>query len=396
MNYRRQRCGPGKAGWYLAGGAVLGILFLWTGAMRAAPPAAPSEHPKERVKVRKPEVKPSPKDWFARWLKGSDFRKFSRSSSQVMTAFRPLVAPAARSTVQVLVKGKPRILGTIVDAEGYIATKASELGEPLEVRLSDGRTLPARRVATSRPYDLALLKVPAEKLPAVTWRHESEPAAGSWLAAPGPDGQPLAIGVVGHRSRWIRGGVLGIMMSQGAGGPRIEGVHPKGGAAKAGLKKGDLILRVEGHPVKNVEEAVQAVGSYLPGEKIKVAVRRGDEELEFEAQLGGVYEAFGNKRAVFQNRLGGALSKRRAGFPAALTHDLPLTPAQCGGPLVDASGSVVGINIARSGRVVTLAIPAGVVRPVLDQLKRATQPMATATEGSTHPVAQADSERTKM
>ena len=397
----RQQIGRGT--WRRHAGALLVAALLPLFGARAEPPKAPAspERPKERVKVRKPEVQRSPKDWFARWLKGSDFRKYSRTSPQVLDAFRPMVATAGRSTVRILVDGTPKALGTIVDADGYIATKASEVaGKSLQVEIADGTNYVARKVGENRHHDLALLKVDVEKLPAIVWESHSEPAAGSWLAAPAPGGKPLAIGVVGHRSRWIRGGVLGIMMRQVEGGPRIEGVHPKGGAAKAGLKKGDVILRVEGRVVKNVSDAVQAVGSYLPGEKIKVAVQRGEEELEVEAKLGGVYESFGNKRAVFQNRLGSALSKRRAGFPSALTHDLALAPNECGGPLVDSSGKAVGINIARSGRVITLAIPARVARPLIDELIRADQAVASRAAPETHPVAnpvsKAVAKRTEM
>ena len=53
-------------------------------------------------------------------------------------------------------------------------------------------------------------------------------------------------------------------------------------------------------------------------------------------------------RDQFQNTMGGPLSERRAGFPAALQHDTVLQPNQCGGPVVDLDGKTVGINIARA------------------------------------------------
>ena len=36
-----------------------------------------------------------------------------------------------------------------------------------------------------------------------------------------------------------------------------------------------------------------------------------------------------------------------------------INPEQCGGPLIDLEGRVVGLNIARSGRVRSYAIPSG-------------------------------------
>ena len=43
-------------------------------------------------------------------------------------------------------------------------------------------------------------------------------------------------------------------------------------------------------------------------------------------------------------------------------------PEDCGGPLVDLEGRVLGINIARAGRVESYALPASVVRETVDRL----------------------------
>ena len=53
----------------------------------------------------------------------------------------------------------------------------------------------------------------------------------------------------------------------------------------------------------------------------------------------------------------------------ALQHDTTLNANECGGPIVDLDGRVVGINIARDGRVSTLALPNEVVLPVIAKLK---------------------------
>ena len=45
-----------------------------------------------------------------------------------------------------------------------------------------------------------------------------------------------------------------------------------------------------------------------------------------------------------------------------------LKPKDCGGPLVDLSGKVVGVNIARAGRVETLALPADTVEAIVKRL----------------------------
>jgi len=68
--------------------------------------------------------------------------------------------------------------------------------------------------------------------------------------------------------------------------------------------------------------------------------------------------------------LGGQLSTRRAGFPIVLQHDTVLAPDQCGGPIVDLDGNVVGINIARAGRVNSYAVPAEVVQKLIAKMAK--------------------------
>jgi serine protease Do len=53
-----------------------------------------------------------------------------------------------------------------------------------------------------------------------------------------------------------------------------------------------------------------------------------------------------------------------------LQHDTPLFPEQCGGPLLDLEGKVVGINIARQGRISSLAIPTSYLVELLPDLTR--------------------------
>ena len=67
--------------------------------------------------------------------------------------------------------------------------------------------------------------------------------------------------------------------------------------------------------------------------------------------------------------MGGELSGRRTGFPAVLQTDMVVEPKDCGGPVVDLDGKVLGINIARAGRVETWILPSENIRPLLDDLK---------------------------
>jgi serine protease Do len=296
---------------------------------------------------------------------------YLRSHSTVTTAFREVVATPSKSTVRVLVGGKQAALGTIVDADGFILTKASELKGSLECQLSDGRRLRAAIVGVEPNYDLAMLKIDAKSLPCVTWADDAAPPVGSWLATPGLDNTPVSIGVVSVVPRKIEApsGVLGILLEQDERGPRIDQVMPGSGAETAGLQVNDVVVSVNGTMVVKREALINIVQRFKPGDKIDLSILRGDKQIKITATLSSRTQLAGGDRSDFQNSLGGALSDRRTGFPSVLQHDTVLRPNECGGAIVDLDGKAVGINIARADRVSSFAIPVGGVKPLLADLK---------------------------
>jgi uncharacterized iron-regulated protein len=66
-------------------------------------------------------------------------------------------------------------------------------------------------------------------------------------------------------------------------GVEVVDVFPGTPAAKAGIRKGDIILRVDRAPVKNPEELMQAVAE--GGPKYKITVERGKKRLLIEATI---------------------------------------------------------------------------------------------------------------
>ena len=70
------------------------------------------------------------------------------------------------------------------------------------------------------------------------------------------------------------------------------------------------------------------------------------------------------------NRLGAVPSRRDDNFPTVFQHDTPLFPEQCGGPITDLDGNVLGVNIARKGRAASYAIPASHLQTLIDELLR--------------------------
>lgn len=349
----------------------------------AASEPSKGDKPSDQAEPDKKDSKPSPseeekprdsnlaKRWLERMRALGRRNPSQRSHDKVKAAFRPVVATVRESTVQIFSGDSPTALGAVVDSEGFVLTKASELGDQLVCIFADGRKLTADVVGIHKQHDLAMLKVEAKDLKPVVWSDRDALAIGSWLATAGIDEDPESIGVVSTVTRQIRPqpGVLGVELEEGNGGARIAEVMPRSAALKAGLKKNDIVLSVNGKAVKNREALVRTVRTYKPGDRIRLSIRRGEEEKELTAILGSHFTGPNTNRRDFQNQLGGSLSGRRAGFEKALQHDTVLLPNQCGGPVVDLDGKVVGINIARAGRIVSYALPASLVVAAIDELK---------------------------
>lgn len=79
---------------------------------------------------------------------------------------------------------------------------------------------------------------------------------------------------------------LGVQGDQATNEPRIAKVFSGTPAEKAGLKVGDLILSFDGKPIKEFPDLSKLVNEKLPGEKVKVRLKRGADELELEVVIG--------------------------------------------------------------------------------------------------------------
>ena len=306
-----------------------------------------------------------------------------KSGETTRTAFADLIAETGQSVVQVLSDGKVASLGVVTEADGYILTKASEVGgAKIECKLKDGKTYEAKIVGVQNLHDLMMLKIEAKGLKPVKWAASAKPEVGSWVATVGLGSEPVAVGVVSTPRRMIakQPGALGIqrkMISTGDGNEdavkeaQIGTVYPKSAAAEAGLKVDDIITHVNGKAMETFEQLATTIREHGPGDVLKLRVKRGDDEFEVNVELSpmSVLPMMEDSRGAMQNRMGGKLSTRRFGFAQVIQHDTVLRPEECGGPIVTLDGEVVGLNIARAGRVESYALPADVIKPVLADLK---------------------------
>lgn len=76
-------------------------------------------------------------------------------------------------------------------------------------------------------------------------------------------------------------GFLGIFVTspQNGIGAKVDGIIPESPAAKAGIKKGDIILEINGESVTDEEFVVAAVGKTKPGEKVDLKIRRKGKSI---------------------------------------------------------------------------------------------------------------------
>jgi serine protease Do len=284
-----------------------------------------------------------------------------KDSHEVKTPLRPVVSEAVRLVVRVVCDGRDGPLGTIVGPHGWVLTKASELHGKLVCRLRDGRRLDAHVVGLAPQYDLAMLKLDAVGLGVIAWSTK-DAAVGEWAISAGMDDDPLAVGVVSIPDRKIppARAAMGVKLADADGMAKIDQVLPRSPAEVSGLKSNDVIVRFDGRAIGNRAELSSTLKGFRPGQLVKLSVRRGPQTLQMSLRL-ATGESIFPRKGDLQNQSGGGMSGRHDDFPLVLQHDGAILPSECGGPVVDLDGKVIGINIARAGRAETYSLPAAVV-----------------------------------
>jgi serine protease Do len=326
--------------------------------------------------------------------------QFQKSNSEMFAAMTEVVAKPSAFTVRVRCADKDAALGTIVGPDGWIVTKYSELKGPAKVVLKDGRDFDAIVVGVHDEADLAMLKISATILAAADWRESKAADVGSWLATPGISKEPIAVGVVSVNARVaakepagpnMNSGFLGIQMVPDESGVKVQEVQPRTAAQKAGIKAGDVIVGIDDTEVSNRDQLMELLQTKKPGDTVTVKLLRDGTRMELKATLGRRTL----DRGSMQNSMGSVLSERRTNFPVILQHDSVIKPTDCGGPVVDLDGRVVGINIARAGRTESYALPSEFVQSVLFDLMSGKLPGPVSTKPKTAAVRLAEAEAIK-
>ena len=296
-----------------------------------------------------------------------------RNGEETLRAFAPISDATRYSIVKLNVDGATVALGTIVDTNGLALTKASELKKgKLTCWLATDKEVDAEVLGTDEEEDVALVRVHAAGLKPIQWA-VGDVSIGQWAITPGIAATPHAVGIISALPRRIRPAraLIGVQFDMRASAPKIDELLPGLGAEKAGLKPGDVIVGLDHVTVTNQAQVVDALLKFREGQTVKLRVRREEKEFDAEVRLMTLRssqlaaEAYPQRR---QSRLTGEVSQRAEGFEEAIEHDSVLRPWLCGGPLVNLDGKAIGLNIARAGRVTTYALPARLVKRILDNL----------------------------
>jgi hypothetical protein len=343
-----------------------------------------------------------------------------------LEAFREANAAVRESVVQVLDGNETAALGAVVDADGLVLTKASEVPDGVRCRLADGRVLAAEVVGIDPTYDLALLRLPASGLRPVAWAASGEPSVGTLVAAAGPGPLPVKIGIVSlplqlssgpFQSTVSRRPVMPAMppavLGSGVPGRGYWVEYVEGNAAAAGIRPGDLLVSVAGVPIRSHEDVGRCVQGQRGGGQVPVQLLREGKmhhltlTLKTEAPsvrmlanridrmihllqagispllrerlsnvstslmtdislMGVVYSDSYSRQHVFGRD---PKTKQPFGPPAAVPVAVPVGPDECGGPLTGLDGKVLGLVCDRV-QTFTLVLPADRVVERLNELKQ--------------------------
>lgn len=286
-------------------------------------------------------------------------------------AFEPHCRRYKASVVKVINNGRQTALATIVSTQGLVITKASEVKNrqiQLQVATIDrsitDNLLPTKLVAIDEALDLALLKVePSEALQPLDWSVCNHTAPkGSLCAAIGVDSSPVGFGIISVSERSLdgkSGAFLGIGVEPQEAGLKIIEIKTRSPALQAGLRVGDILVAAEANTLTSADQLSKIVASMLPGDPLRLDVHRDQTQLTITVKLADGTQLApmpGNREQAIDS-LTAKLSKRRWGFRLGLQHDCSIASNDCGGPLIDLDGKLIGINIARAGRIQSFSIP---------------------------------------
>jgi len=160
----------------------------------------------------------------------------------------------------------------------------------------------------------------------------------------------------------VRRGRIGIAMAESSGG--VEGamiaeVAPNSPAAVAGLRKGDVVTALNGHPVRAAAELRARLGVVPVGETVELRVLRGKETQTVKARVAEVEKARTAGGASLPELNGAALTEVAVRGLPGRTRAVLVAGVETGSPAfahgLRAGDLIIGVNQRRVASVQELA-----------------------------------------
>jgi serine protease Do len=303
----------------------------------------------------------------------SELRK---NGETVVAVFEEQRAVLQKSSAVIRDGRKELAYGVVISADGYILTKASEIAKisAISVTVDEAKFDNAKVVATDAAWDVALLKIEAQGLQPIQYASSSDIPQGTWVVANGATSgsrRRALPGIISAKPREIPasgGAALGVVLKTNTKALEIEEVNEKSGAQEAGLKKGDVIVMIDGKNVSKIEEMAALMKDKKAGSTVKVTYKRAGKAETVDVRLAAKGELFAQKSR--NDQMSGDYSSRRTGFPRVIQHDVLGNKESTGGPLLNLEGLCIGMNIARADRAQSFAIPVEELKEIAARLMK--------------------------
>lgn len=305
---------------------------------------------------------------------------YQRTAQPVLEATELISDGFDRSVVGIFEKENRIALGTVVGLNGHVLTKYSLVRDvpknQIRFRAND-LTWAGTIVGFDETNDMALFvlhsgdKRPGNVLRPVAFTTDGYLNVGKIVIGIGSASKSLAVGMTtapptpGALEADAENFVdMGMALNAGM---TLTRVYPRTVGERLGMLVGDQIMMVNQQRISSPAEFQEFEKDVQVGDLITITYQRGGQTFVISDKVPSI-----TKNSKQDRWGGGPFSVRRSGFEAVLVHDSVINPTDCGGPLVNLKGQFCGVNIARSMRVCSLAIPAKYVKDfVLKHLSKA-------------------------
>ena len=291
---------------------------------------------------------------------------YQRTAKPVLEATELISDGFGRSVVGIFAKENRIALGTVVGLNGHVITKYSLVRDVPKNQIrfrSNDLSWAGTIVGFDEKNDMALFvlhsgdKRPGNVLRPVSFTTDGYLNVGKIVIGIGSASKSLAVGMTtapptpGALEADAENFVdMGMALNAGM---TLTRVYPRTVGERLGMLVGDQILMVNQQRISTLAEFQQFEKNVQVGDLITITYQRDGQAFVISDKVPSI-----TKNSKQDRWGGGPFSLRRSGFEAVLVHDSVINPTDCGGPLVNLKGQFCGVNIARSMRVCSLAIPA--------------------------------------